>query len=157
MSTLSIRRRLFGVILSIGALALAMSIGYLYRDRSADLAIYDRHLFGLSMMVLMSDALEHENYDTLRKLLTAEIERGISGMVHLYDKHEFSDGKRVRCAVTRKVRVLHKKHKILLSREELEELEYPYDQVIEYLDSNCKGSPSHEDWTAGGDSKNNRK
>jgi hypothetical protein len=69
-------------------------------------------------------------------------------MVLLYDKHKFSEGEYVRCVVTRKARALYEKKKILVSREKLEELDYPYNQVKAYFESNCEGKPSHDDWTA---------
>jgi hypothetical protein len=144
------KRRLYLIVLSVGSLALGASIGYFYRDRSAEFASYDRHIFDLSMTVLMSDALRHKKYDLLEKYVAAEIERATSGMVLLYDRYKFHERELLRCAVTRKARVLYENKKILVSREKLEELDYPYDQVKAYFESNCEGQPSHDDWTAVG-------
>lgn len=148
MSDLTMKKRFYLIVLSVGLLALGASIGYFYRDRSVDFASYDRHLFDLSMTILMMDALQHKKYDVLENALVANIEGGTSGMVLLYDSHKFHEVERLRCAVTRKVRALYEKKKILVSREKLEELGYPYDQVKAYIESNCEGQPSHDDWTS---------
>lgn len=141
------KKRFYLVLLSVGLFALGTLVGYFYRDRSAVFAIYDGHLFDLSMTILMIDALQHKKYDVLEKALVAKIEGGTSGMVLLYDEHRFKEGEYLRCVVTRKARALYEKKKILMSREKLEELDYPYEQVTAYFASNCEGKPSHDDWT----------
>lgn len=144
----SMKKRIYLALLIAGSLLLGATAGYFYRDRSADLASYDSSLVDLSMKVLMMDALQHKKYDVLEGALASDIEGGISTMVLLYDRYKFNEAERVRCAVTRKVRVLYENKKILASREKLEELDYPYGQVTTYLASNCEGKPSHDNWTA---------
>ena len=141
------KKRLYLILLSVGLLALGASLGYFYRDRSANFMVYDKNLADLGIPIFMMDALQHKKYDALENLLVADIEGRTSMMVLLYDKYKFKEGEYVRCVVTRKARALYEKKKILVSREKLEEIGYPYDQVTAYLASNCEGKPSHDDWT----------
>ena len=141
------KKRFYLVLLAVGLLALGAFLGYFYRDRSANFAVYDSNLAGLGTTILIMDALQHQKYDILENILAADIEGKTSGMVLLYDKYKFSEGEYIRCVVTRKARVLYEKKKILVSRQKLEELGYPYDQVKAYFASNCEGKPSHDDWT----------
>lgn len=135
------------ILLGIALLILGMSAGYFYRDRSAKFESYDNHVVNLSIPILMMDALQHKKYDVLENILASDIEGKTSGMVLLYDKYRFVEGEYLRCVVTRKLRALYEKKKIFVSREKSEELGHPYDQVKTYLESNCEGKPSHDDWT----------
>ncbi len=147
MFTLTMKKRLFLIVMSMIWLALGASIGYFYRDRSADFARYDRSLFEMSMTILMIDSLKQKKYDMVENLLADNIEGVASLMVPLYNRYKFHQGELLRCAVTRKVRALYDEKKILSSREKLEEIDYPYREITEYLGSNCEGKPSHNDWT----------
>lgn len=135
------------MVMSVIWLAVGVSIGYFYRDRSADFARYDRSLFEMNMTILMIDALKHKKYDMADHILAGHIEGIASLMIPLYNRYKFHQGELLRCAVTRKTRVLYDEKKILSSRKELEEINYPYREVTEYLGSNCEGKPSHDDWT----------
>jgi hypothetical protein len=141
------RKRLYLALWIASSLIIGASAGYFYRDRSADLASYDSSLVDVSMKVLMMDALQNRKYDVLESALASDIEGGMSRMILLYDRYKFNEAERLRCAVTRKARVLYENKKILASREKLEELEYPYGQVTTYLASTCEGKPSHDNWT----------
>jgi uncharacterized membrane protein len=152
MFTLTMKKRIFVIVMSVIWLTIGASVGYSYRDRSAYFVLYDRSLSDMSMMVHMMDALKQKKYDVVERLVVGYMEGVASMMIPLYNKYEFHQGELIRCAVTRKARVLYEEKKILSSREELEELGYPYREVTEYLVSNCEGKPSHDDWTALGKS-----
>ena len=99
------------------------------------------------MTISLMDAFRYKEYDILETILAGKLEGETSWMVLLYDKYKFNErGEYLRCALTRKVRVLFENKKIFASPERLEYLDY--DQVKTYLDSNCAGKPSHDNWNA---------
>lgn len=141
------KKRIYMILLSLALLALGLSLGYFYRDRSANFERYDRYLQELTTNIFLMDAFRHKEYGILETILAGKLESGTSWMVLLYDENKFNDrGEYLRCTITRKVRVLFEDKKIFASPERLEYLDY--DQVKTYLDTNCAGKPSHDNWNS---------
>lgn len=121
--------------------------GYFYRDRQIAFDRFDSALLALSVSIYMIDAINSGKSAEAKSSLLADVEGNISKVAQLYDKHHFSDRERVRCAVTRKIRTLYEAKEILQSTENLAAMNYPLSEVTDYLQKNCAGSPSHQDWS----------
>lgn len=142
------KRLIYRILLGLGLVTLGASLGYFYRDRSANEQAYENQVASLGIPILMMDALQDKKYKLAEEILASNIEAKTSNMVFYYDKYKFSEGKYGRCAVTRRLRELYDKKKIFGSRQKSESRGVLYTEVMAYFASNCKGKPSRDDWTA---------
>lgn len=134
-------------ILIISIFMLASYGGYRYRDHKAKSEAYDEILSILGSNIFLIDAMESEEYGAAKDLVFADVEGRLASLINLYENKQYEDNDYMRCVVTRKVRNLYLQHKILVTDGSLRGLGYPVERVKKYLEENCLGAASHDNWS----------
>jgi hypothetical protein len=121
--------------------------GYKCGEQSVYSQLFDQSLMSISSNIIIYDFIENYSANDSKPLiLAARIESDISKIAHLYNLYHFSFSEIGRCAITRRVRNLAKQKAIFLDKMQLAENGYPIDEVVSYLEKECPGEPSKENW-----------
>jgi hypothetical protein len=134
--------------------SLAYYFGYFCGVQEYDQFHYDRSLMSLSNNILIFDAIQIKDFDSAKPIIVSAIESDFAAMVTLYNKYGFNNAEHLRCAVSRRFRLL-KEEGVVLSDVNSRE-EYPITLVNKYVVNECPGAPSHSNWLLNSD-KDNRK
>jgi len=101
----------------------------------------------ISSNIVFKDSIETNSEKTAEPLVLARIESDIKNIVTIYNEHHFDYAEIGRCAVTRRVRKLVKQKEIFSDKNQLSKNGYPIDEVVSYLEKECLGEPSKDNWT----------
>lgn len=118
--------------------------GFWYGQRESDRELYNVLLQDVSNTILLRDAISSGNAEEVLPLTTSSIESDFAQLIVLYNRYSFEEREHIRCAISRRVRKLKETGAILADESNLEY--YPIEVVNEYLNGNCPGSPSHDNW-----------
>jgi hypothetical protein len=118
--------------------------GYLCGIQELDQFHYDRSLTSLSNNILTFDAIQIKDFDSVKPVVVSAIESDFAAMVALYTEHGFNSTEHLRCAISRRFRLLKEEGEVL-SDVNLGE-EYPITLVSKYIKNECVGAPSHKNW-----------
>lgn len=122
-------------------------LGETKSKKDEEKSVYQRVMDDLGIDILVMDALRAGDHATVVLSISSRIEGNLKHMVNLFLMNEWHDSEYARCVVTRKLRQLREQGLILESTSALEELGYPLERVFRYLDAECPGPPSHDDWS----------
>ncbi len=132
----------FSAVLSVGL----YSWGYLCGLQSGNFTEYDILLFNLTNNILISDALEIDEPETIEPMIKSKIELDFIRMAQLYKEHKFKNGEYLRCVISRRVRKFKENGQVMTDIETLKEIDFSIDKINDYLKTECLGEPSHTNW-----------
>jgi len=118
--------------------------GYLCGKQGVDSASYDQAIMSLSNNILIYDSIVIDKSKEIKPVIISSIESDFAKMVELYQENQFKQAEGLRCAISRRFRVLKQKNEILFNPDAV--VEYPLMLVSNYLDKECMGEPSHANW-----------
>ena len=125
---------------------LAYYWGYRCGELNVKRQLYDQNIMSISSNIVFKDAIENQEVNEVKQLLIARIESEISDIALLYKEYNFTFAETARCAITRRVRKMSEQKELFLNKTQLVENSYPMDMVMNYLDTECLGEPSKDNW-----------
>lgn len=105
---------------------------------------YDQSLINLTNSIMFYNAIKINDYEKITPMVISYIESNFADMATIYHEYEFKNTEHLRCAVSRRFRVLRESDEVLSSKNNLED--YPIEVVNEYIEKECPGEPSHNNW-----------
>jgi hypothetical protein len=131
-----------------GALALfSYYWGYLCGQRQAAFESYDHLLLNLTNNILIHDAMDSGKLEGVHPLVKAKLESDFARLVGLYEDYDFRQGEYGRCAISKRIRKMKEDGLIMSNEERLQD--FPLQRVENYLNVECLGEPSHDNWMIG--------
>jgi hypothetical protein len=141
---IGIAMTLFGVLTSIAG----GFIGYNLNKYSSEANLYHTELNELSHLMIAIDASTSGSNEVLNSTLIGMAESSFSQMVFYFPKIKNEQSSRVRCALTRKIRILEQQNLIYQKVIGGYYRENPIpEEVLNYLNTKCVGDPSHSNWS----------
>jgi hypothetical protein len=145
-------RNVICIVFSLALASLAYYWGYLCGAQELDQFHYDSSLMSLSNNILIFDAIQIKDFDSVKPVIVSAIESDFAAMVTLHKKYEFNNTEHLRCAVSRRFRLLKEEGEVLSDVNSREE--YPITLVNKYVVNECPGAPSHNNWLVNSDKDN---
>lgn len=121
--------------------------GYHVAEKSSFSAKYDDLQLSLTAEVMTYDAIENGNGKLAVPMVLSVISSDFAKMVELYDMGQREQSDYVRCAITRKLRVLKGKGVVFSGEVAAADWGDALAPIEKYLASECPGRPSHADWS----------
>ena len=108
---------------------------------------YDSFHLNLSGEIMIYDAIVNGNGELAIPVILSMISSDFANLVELHNMGQKEVSKLVRCAVTRKIRVL--KHKGIVFSGDKSSVDWGDKLVMidKYMLTECLGEPSHYDWS----------
>lgn len=123
--------------------------GYLCGKREMILSNYEELLVDISNNILIFDSIRIKRSEEVKPLIISSLESDFSNMIGLYMAHKFEKGGYLRCAVSRRMRALKNSGDIFAGEQA--NIDYPIHVISGYLEAECEGPPSHENWLLTGE------
>jgi hypothetical protein len=140
------KRSLVQVGVAVVLAIIAGVVGYHIRARQNATQEVDRVLSGLTLNVMILDAVESKRADDLRPILTATLESDFYRMVLLWEKHGPAQADRQQCAVAKRIRKLRRDGRLFVDEQEVIESGIDVEVINRYLATECLGEPKRDSW-----------
>lgn len=111
-------------------------------------AAFERYVVNLSNWVLVRDAIEASQTESIKPLINASLELDFIRMAALYRERQIQGSEYVRCAVTKRIRSLKSQGFILQPQIFQNTGEFRKEDVDDYLSAECAGESSLNNWSS---------
>ena len=135
------------IVMMITLTIASYSYGYYISYQSNLSEKYDDLHLNLTGELMIYDAIINGNGELAVPVILSMISSEFAKMAELYSIGQTEKSKLVRCAVTRKMRVLKDKGIVFSGKTAETDWGSKLILVEEYLASECLGEPSHDDWS----------
>ena len=126
------------ILVFVMAVVFSYYWGYLCAKKENNYREYDDANIRLANSIVMLDAVSLKKNDVANKFILLNLESDFELMVSLYEANGYQGNEYMRCVVSRRIRSLKEKKLIFVD-------DVPWGVSL-YLDKECMGKPSHENW-----------